>query len=495
MVRKPAPANVNRRMADLDREIGRVMRAFPSPGLSVVAVQDGRTVLARGYGLRDVEAKLPFTAQTRTVIGSCTKAMTATLAGMLVDEGRLAWDEPIVTYLPWFRLSDPPITPRVTMADLLSHRTGLPGHDRLWYHSTETREQIVRRLAYLPLSADLRVKYQYNGLAYITAALVIERITGQSWEDNLRRRLLEPLGMDTEFFGVDRVQTSDNYAHPYGKPKSARGRPPRIDHYTHTQIAPGGPTCFSAVDMGKWLSFQLALGKIGQTQLVHPDQIKRTHRPHAWPEGVIGYPEVMHGAYGLGWVVDQYRGRHRINHGGGISGFTSFASLLPNEGVAVAVMVNTYGSFIPGIVTKLVYDRLLGLEKTDWTGRAQREVQQQRSQGGKPPQPAIRRRGTQPSHGLGAYVGRFAHPGYGTIEIARRSKTLTAAYHDGPDVLRHFHYDVFEWNEETTGRTTMVQFQTGRDGGIDALTIRMEPAVEPLRFVRCKSDRDDGKAE
>ncbi len=479
MVSKAAKPKTDRRLAELDRQIARAMRAFHVPGLGVAVVHDGRTILAEGYGQRDVEKNLPFTAETRSVIGSCTKAMTATLAAMLVDEGKLAWDEPIVTYLPWFRLSDPLVWPRVTMVDLLSHRTGLPGHDRLWYHSPETREQIVHRLAHLPLSADLRVKYQYSGLAYITAAVVIERITGRSWEDNLRDRLLEPLGMDGEFFSVDRVQRSDNFAQPYKRSGAALRR---MDHYTHTQIAPAGPTCFSAADMGRWLAFQLTLGKVGRERLVHPDQLKRTHRPHAWPEGVIGYPDVMHGAYGLGWVIDQYRGHHRINHGGGISGFTAFTSFLPNAGLGVAVMVNRPGSGVPGIVTKLVYDRLLGLEKTDWIGRAQREAEKQ--QGTKPYRPTGRKRGTKPSHALPAYVGRFTHPGYGTIEIARRGKSLTAVYHDGPDVLRHFHYDFFEWRERATGRATMLQFQTGRDGGVNALTVGMEPAIEPMVFTR-----------
>jgi CubicO group peptidase (beta-lactamase class C family) len=173
--------------------------------------------------------------------------------------------------------------------------------------------------------------------------------------------------------------------------------------------------------MGKWLAFQLALGKVGTRQLVHADQIKRTHRPHAWPEGVVDYPDVMYGAYGLGWVVDQYRGYHRINHGGGISGFTAFTSFLPNAGLGVAVMVNCPGSGVPGIVTKLIYDRLLGLEKTDWIARAQHELRQQRRQGGKPASPASptpRHRGTRPSHDLAAYVGCFTPPG--GCEAARR---------------------------------------------------------------------------
>ena len=461
---------------DFDTLVPKVLKGWSVPGVGIGVVYKGKTVYTNGYGLRDAERGLPFTAETRSVIGSCTKAMTATLLGILVDERKLEWDRPVVDYMPWFGLSDPVATQRVTARDLMSHRTGLPGHDRLWSGSPLTRRRLVERLRYLPMSKDIRTTFQYNGLTYITAALLIEEITGVVWEDFLRQKLLEPLAMDTHYFSVDQVQKCDNFAQPY---LVRDGKAHRVPHYEHPQIAPAGPTCFSAADMCQWLIMQLGVGKFGRKQIISSDNIKQTHRPCSWPTGVIGYPKVCHQAYGMGWMIGECEGRHYINHGGGISGFTAFVSMLPNEQAGVVVLVNVGGSGVPGIINRSVYDRLLGWELVDRSAIAKREKRKAEASATKPKRPR-RVVGTRPSHALSAYAGKYEHPGYGTLSIRRSGRGLVASYNATEGALKHWHYDVFEWPKCGPQLT----FHMNREGQIASLSVPFEPLADEILFKR-----------
>lgn len=188
-------------LADFDAFLTAAVEEWNVPGLGFAAVIDGEVVFAEGFGYRDLEGEQPMTADTLFAIGSTTKAFTTTVLGMLVDEGHLDWDEPVASYLPGFELADRHVSERLTPRDLVTHRSGLPRHDLLWYNNNElSRAEVVERLAYLEPSADLRAKYQYNNLMYLTAGHLIEVLTEESWEDAVRARLLGPLRMERTNF-------------------------------------------------------------------------------------------------------------------------------------------------------------------------------------------------------------------------------------------------------------------------------------------------------
>ncbi|MCC7146172.1 MAG: serine hydrolase [Phycisphaeraceae bacterium] len=482
MAKTTKTRNLAGKLKDIDRIVAKAMKVWSVPGLAIGVVHDQEIVLTKGYGYRDLEKKLPFTGRTVSVIGSCTKAMTATCLGILVDQGKIAWDKPVRQYLPWFALSDAFAGERVTPRDLVSHRTGLPGHDRMWYGSDLSRRKLIERLKYLPLSCDVRTNFQYNNIAYAAAAMLIEEVSGLTWEDFMRQYLLGPLGMDTRCFTVDRMQQAAEYAQPY---HVRQGKPVRVPHYELPQIGPAGPTAFCAVDMCQWLKLNLGVGKFGEQQIVSEDGIKFCQRPTMWVGGVIGYPPVCHVNYGMGWFITDFRGRHYINHGGGISGFSSFVSLLPNEKFGAVVLCNAAGSPALGVTNSSIHDRLLGLEPMDRIQQVfddQKNIEQ-RAKANPPAAPPARKMGTRPTHALEDYAGEYFHPGYGSIAIKKEGRGLTAKFHRDRGVLKHYHYDVFDWVEES-GRNARLSFQMDRDGRIVSLGAPFEPALAEIVFVK-----------
>ncbi|MCC7409736.1 MAG: serine hydrolase [Phycisphaeraceae bacterium] len=474
---------LSQRLKDLDGIVARAMKQWGTPGLSVGVVHGEEVVLCRGYGYRDVQKRLPFTERTVSVIGSCTKSMTAACLGILVDQGKLAWDKPVKQYVPWFELADPEIGRRVTPRDLVSHRSGLPGHDRMWYGSDLPRRELVRRMRYLPLSHDLRTTFQYNNLAYAAAAVLIERIADMTWEEFMSEHLLGPLGMETRYFPVDRMQQAPEYAEPY---QVREGRAVRVPHYDLPQIGPAGPTAFSALDVCRWLSLNLGVGRFDGRQVVVGDSIKACHRPTIWVPGVIGYPSVCHQTYGMGWMITEFSGHHYLNHGGGISGFSSFMSLLPNEKYGAVVMCNAAGSPALGVINSSIHDRLLGLERID---RVRQAVEDQKkaaraASARAPAAPAARPRGgRRPSHPIHEYAGRYEHPGYGKLTIETMGKSLRATHHRDHGPLEHQHFEVFAW-KEATGRNAMLNFHGDAKGRVTAVGASMEPAVGEIVFQR-----------
>ena len=309
------------------------------PGLAIAIVAGEEVVHAQGYGFRDVANRVPMTADTLFAIGSTTKAMTCTVLGTLVDEGRLAWHEPVTTYLPGFRLSDPNVSARLTPVDLVTHRSGLPRHDSLWYNNNEnTRAELVARLAHLELTADLRQKYQYNNLMYMTAGHLIEELTGESWEANIKTRLFGPLGMVRSNLSVLESQKDDNYALPYRQ--DDENHPELVPFRRIDLIGPAGSVNSSVSEMAKWLLFNLNAGKVGDRQIVQAATLAEIHSPQMTIEGRPERTDISSATYGMGWRIDNYRGHRRLAHGGGIDGFITSVMFFPDDNVGLVAFTN-----------------------------------------------------------------------------------------------------------------------------------------------------------
>ncbi len=473
----------------LDAFIEEQMKVWKVPGLAVAVVKDGQVIYMKGYGQRDVEKKLPVTPQTLFAIGSITKSFTVTGLAMLADEGKLDWDKPVREYLPEFRLYDPMASERMTPRDLVTHRSGLPRHDALWYNSTFTRREIVERLRYLEPSKDLRTTFQYNNLMFMTAGYLEEKLSGMSWEEFTRQRVFAPLRMTRSNFSVLESEKSDDFARPYEKAKQeVKGVPFRVID----NMAPAGSINSSVAEMSHYLLMHMNKGKYEGKQVLSENYATQMQLPQMPTAAPPVWKELGHTSYGMGLFVTTYRGRRLVHHGGGIDGFIAFLSFLPDDKVGVVVLSNLSPNPLPTVVSYNVYDRLLGLEPVAWSQRfkEQQDKMEAAEEEAKKKGYTPRVEGTQPSHKLADYVGEFEHPGYGVLRIEPATpgegSELKLTFNRLTSPLKHFHYDIFEVPENPLDpfEKAKVQFLMNTRGEIDRVLAPLEPNVKEIVFTR-----------
>ncbi|MCB0385606.1 MAG: beta-lactamase family protein, partial [Bdellovibrionales bacterium] len=254
-----ASATTSALSPELDNYIESTMKEFNIPGLALAVINERGVMWSKGFGYRDVENQLPIDGDTLFAIGSTTKAMTAAGIGILVDQGLLEFDKPLVNYLTDFQLFDPITTSLITPRDLLGHTSGLPRHDLLWYGAPWSREELYSRLRYLEPSAGFRQKFQYQNLMYMTAGVLIERVTGESWESFTRKEILQPLGMTRTTLNLTETQIDPNYSKAYS---GGRGRPAvSIPMRDISAVGPAGSVHSSVEEMAQWLRLQLQKGE------------------------------------------------------------------------------------------------------------------------------------------------------------------------------------------------------------------------------------------
>jgi CubicO group peptidase (beta-lactamase class C family) len=469
----------------VERFVAEQLAAWEVPGCAVAAVRGGRVELAGGWGLRDREAGLPVTQDTLFAIGSATKAFTATTVGALVDEGLLEWDRPLRDYVPGVRLHDPFVSDRLTIVDLLSHRSGLPRHDLTWVGQPgRSRAEIVRCLRFLPLSRDLRQEFQYCNLGYLVAGHVVEALSGVPWEDFVRGRLLQPLGMRRTNLSVDEMLADDDHAAAYTR---RDGVIVPVPQRPLPAMAPAGAINSSAADMARWLLAQLAGGQLDGVTVMSAGTAKRQLSPHMLMPDSGDMPGLAQYAYGLGWAIGRYRDHKIAMHAGGIDGFQTHCMLLPDDGIGVAVLTNTSASLMHLAVACRVLDELLGAEPLDVFSFLKPRFDAAMT--GSREAKAARRvvSGAPPARPLSAYAGEYEHPGYGTLAIAFDGDTLKPSLGTMDLTLVHRHYETFdlEWHEMTDQPMVFpLTFLSAPDGDVNALTVQFEPLVEPLRFDR-----------
>lgn len=481
-----AAADPAAKLQGIEELINAALPAWDVPGLAVAVVADGRTIWSKGFGSRDVAKNLPMTADTLLPIGSITKSFTTTLMGMLVDEGKLEWDKPVRTYVPEFRAADDLLTARVTPRDLVTHRTGLPRHDLLWYNNQDlTRAQIVERLAYLGASEDLRTRYQYNNLMFLAGGFLVEELTGKQWEDVARERIFLPLGMTRSNFWDRDSQKDADFARGY------REDDDKILEMPFREVGNMGPVGSinsSANELAKYALLHLNRGKVGDRQLVQPTTIREMHTPQMAVSALPDQPEVGPASYGLGWVIDTYRGRLRVGHGGNIDGFSALLTLFPNDNIAIVALSNANGTALPGIVRNHIADKLLELPFKDWNAEAlgRRELSRKAAKAAEEKKTATRKSGTKPSHPIAEYAGDYEHPGYGVLRVERLAgDKLQATFNRIVTPLEHWHYDVFNGalNEaDPTFEDMKYHFRADMAGNVASVEASFEPRVEPIVF-------------
>jgi CubicO group peptidase (beta-lactamase class C family) len=485
------PAASKPTLDGLDDFIAQTMKDWKVPGLAIAVVQDGKVILAKGYGYRDSEKKLPVTTSTLFCIASMTKSFVVTELGTLVDEGKLDWDKPVYDYLPDFRMNDPVVTERLTPRDLVTHRSGLPRHDATWYSNADiTRKEMIERLRYLAPSKDLRERFQYNNLMFMTAGYLGGVLNGTDWESAVRQRVLIPLGMTNTNFSVLDSQKSSDFAQPYRKTKETVKL---IPFYVQGAVGPAGEINTTAEDISHYLLFQLNKGKYNDKQILSESNATQMQSPQMVIQGTPQFGEVGENSYGMGFIVTHYRGHKLVTHGGAIDGFRSELAFLPNEKLGVVVFANLDGTAMPNVVVYNVLDRLLGLDQVPWNQRYLEieKKQDQSEEEAKKQGFTAPRTGTHPSHEAKEYVGEYENPGYGRVTIEAQGDGFQLKLNRLSAPLKHFHYDVFSVPEDPLNplQKENVLFHTDVKGNISSLSMTLEPNVPDIVFQRDAKSR------
>ncbi len=458
-------------------------KVWKVPGTALGIIKDDKVILSEGFGQRGVKDNLPVTPQTLFAIGSCTKAFTTAALGILVDEGKLEWDKPVKQYLPTFKMYDDFATQRMTVTDLLSHRSGLPRHDFMWYNSAFSRKDIFNRLQYLEPNKDFRTDWQYQNIMYMTAGYLLEQVSGGTWESFVQSRIFEPLGMRASNFSVDESQKASDFAFPY---REVKDTVKLIPFRSITAAGPAGSINSSVNEMMEWVRLHLNNGKVGDKQLLSVAAMTNIHSPRmVMPQSSLN-KEVLNSSYALGWMSEVYRGHQVVEHGGNIDGFSAQVTMLPQDNIGIVVLTNLDGTPLPGIISNCVADILLGLEPIDWSGRIKTQVDVAKAGQEKGEKDVSDRKpNTKPSHALMDYVGEYENPGYGVLIVKLDSKSLEMTYNNITAQLEHWHYDVFRAHgEELEGLKLYANFMTNNAGDIDRVSLPLEPSVKEISFAR-----------
>ena len=467
---------------ELDSYVARAVAAWKVPGLAIAVVKDGRVVFAKGYGVRELGKPAPVDTQTLFAIGSTTKAMTAAALGMLVDEKKVRWDDPVVAHLPAFQLADPYVTRELTIRDLLTHRGGLGNADVLWYRRDYSPAEVLRRARFIDPAYSLRSGFIYQNVMYAVAGQVVAEASGMPWERFVRSRLFAPLGMVNTVPLLDSATHRTNVASPhYRLDDTVRV----IANASVDAVAPAGAVWASVADMAKWMRFVLDSGRVGGRRLLEPETFAELLRPQTMVPAPEFYPTARltkphWTTYALGWFQQDYAGRMVDFHTGSIDGMVAIIGLIPDERLGVYVLANLDHAELRHALMLRVFDLYLGNPPRDWSADLLRLYDGIRAGADSARAQAASRRitGTKPSLDLGRYAGTYGDSLIGDVTVSLENGRLrlrTSSTRAG--TLEHWQYDTFRvrWDNAWEG-TTLVTFTIG-----NGRPSRMEMSNRTLR--------------
>ena len=487
----------DKRFAGLDTALNRVLSVWKGPGFSVAVVEKDKVVYAKGFGYRNNETKLPVTPNTLFAIGSCTKAFTASLIGSLAAKGDLDIDKPVRDYLPDLKFFNDEMNDRITLRDMMCHRTGLPRHDYSWYlFTTQSRDSLLKRIQYLEPSAQLRLKWQYNNFMYLAQGVIIEKLTHQSWETNIQTSIFQPLGMSRSNLTIPDLEKDADAALGYELKDSANTRQlVKVDYYHIDAMGPAGAINSSAMDMSNWVNAWIHDGRFNGKE-IFPMGFAREATSSQMISGP-GYPDadtrdIQFATYGFGWMLASYRGHYRAEHGGNINGFSASTCFFPSDSVGIVVLSNQDNSNIPAIVRNLLADRMLGLKYFDWNAYTwnRYDKMKQAEKDAKASKLKSDTINSTRSHPISDYTGLFNNKGYGTMDIYLDHDSMFVRIGKNIAYLKQDKYDWFkiyqrdEQGKIDTSQGFAIEFRTDEGGEINEINAKLEPTVKTIVFAR-----------
>ena len=458
------------RFAGMDEYIRSAMETWEVPGLSIAVVKDGETVLIRHFGVCERGTDRKVSAETRFPIASCSKSFLAAALGILVDEGRLNWDDPVAKHLPGFELSDPYLTQHATLRDLLCHRTGLQRCDLLGDHFDT--EEILRRLKLVPVVAPFRTKLTYSNPMYTVLGAVVEQKTGQSWTDFVQARICRPLGMASTATDLNRIPKAQLALRHWHSDDGLAARPPPTSGF-YSNVS----------DLTLWLKLQLSEGRHAEQQLLETNTLREMHAlqfavPVKFRETGNIYAARFYGS-GLGWFVQDYRGEKIVLHTGA---WGSVVAMLPDKRLGVVVLSNLDLESLPALLMYDVFDAYLKGPEQTWNPDKWESVWMKHEPPGTAYLPRDRARSAlektrssdrPPALPLLAYAGTFESELYGQLKIRLEEQQLLIDYAGHSTAVSHWEADSFYVRAPT--RLTfdwLLTFQKDKNGGIESVIMK-----------------------
>ena len=463
-----------------DAYIRNALQTWNTPGLSVVVVKNSKVVFNKAYGVQNIETKTPYTTSTLSTCASTTKAMTAVCMGMLVDEGKIKWNDIVSDILPEFKLSDPYTTAEITIKDLFTHNTGLGNADLLWVFGYP-RAEILHRMQFIPTTYSLRSSYTYQNLMYMVAGEVIKKVSGKTWDEFITERIFTPLGMTNTYSGYTKIPAENAKTTPHFKDSDHGDTIKTIPYIVDDNVGAAGGVWSCTNDISKWLLFLSDSAKVDGKQLLKPGTFGELFKPQAIiPEGQF-YPTTQitkphWTTYGLGWFQHDYRGKMVQFHTGSLAGLVAICGMIPDDNMTVYVFGNLDHSEIRHALMYKAFDLWTFTDITkDWSTDFYKLYKNIDDTARKKEKEELLKqvKGTHPSLPLAGYAGKYNNKIYGLAEVIYLNESLTLKFTDGKFSLslQHWNYDTFRgvYNNWWWGKS-FVQFSIDKSGNTSGLS-------------------------
>lgn len=479
----------------IDKKLTELQETTKTVGFSVAIVKNNEVIYSKGFGYADLEKKQKADANTLFAIGSSTKAFTVGLIGIMEAEKGLKFTDSPRKYIPELSFFNDELNNKVTINDMISHRTGLPRHDFSWYlFPSDSKDSLVARIKYQEPFTGLREKWYYNNFMYLSLGVITEKLTKKSWEENIEERFFKPLQMTRSNLNIKDLQNASNASKGYALEDFETSK--LLPYYNIAAISPAGSINSSANEMANWVKIWLNEGKFNGTQVLPKSFVEKAINPLMLIGAGIAdpkFPDQQLNSYGYAWFTSSYKGHYRVEHGGNIDGFSANVSFFPTDKIGIVVLVNQDGSALPSLARNMISDVVLNLNKTDWNAYYEEKIKLAKSQ--KTKNEADENAGTvpntKPSHSLSEYTGKYHNKGYGTFTIEVKNDSLFAKFPREETYLNHRHYDVFKSYFLKDGKIDLknkdgfnFNFQTNEMGDIASASLKIEPTLEPIIFER-----------
>lgn len=482
-------AQTDDRLKGIETLIERVLESTNTPGCAIAIVEGEQILYTNGIGFRDFENKLKVDKNTLFPIGSTTKAFTAALLGIYRDQKKLSFDERPSKYIPNLKFFNHDLNENLTIQDLLSMRTGLALHDAAWSGlPIDDRDGLINRIEFLEPTNKLREKWNYSNWSYFLAGMLGENITKQSWEKNVKESLFNPLQMHSSNFEVSGLLKEQNTSFGY---QVVGNKPKRMEYRGLGPMKPAGSINSNATDMANWVLTWINKGKFNGQEVLSENYVSEAIYPQAvMPTGYLADEEfngIYTANYGFGWIITNYQGHYRVEHGGSIDGFRSTVAFFPNEKIGIVVLTNQTDYEAALIIRNILADRLLGIKGVKWLEEYQQRLELIKTPGSvsnKPPKTNGKKSITKLPYDIS---GKYLNGGYGQLEIFLEGNTYYTIFRNRKLRIVHKENDVFHAvrvdSPERMGMPAL-HFKRDDNGLNKLLLVKFESELEPIRFER-----------
>jgi CubicO group peptidase (beta-lactamase class C family) len=466
------------RLKGIEKEVEKWMEAYRAVGLSIAIVENEEILFNKGFGYRDLENKKLITENTVFPIASCSKAFTATLLGMLEAENKLSLTDRPSTHIPTLQFNTAEMNTSISIADLLSHKSGIGGvNGALVLFPENNRLKTMEKLKYIKPEGKVKESSIYSNMAYTVAGTVIEEVTNKTWEENIRHRIFSPLKMNHSFTSLEQAKNTGDFSLGYGM---FQNEIKKVKFEEYFDYKPAGGIRSTTKDLAHWMLAWLNEGKYENTQVIPKSYILNARKFHNFRDGDDEANLFLQG-YGLGWRVEARNGEFRVYHGGNTSGFATLVVIYPFKKFGVTILTNQDDSVLPYIIADIVQNRMLNKKRVDEYPVVVPDIYQPSKLN-----TAINNE-KKPSKNLSSFVGEYEHKGYGKIKIVLENEKLYAVYPTYKFFLEHLYLDIFVMKplkdiSDIFNPEFGISFRMDGNGEISSFTMNLQS--EPVEFVK-----------